>query len=532
MGYVLLWIESLAVSLLWAATMITCIAPLRRRKVLSVLIVLAPLAGYLSLTGLAGFMKYGGMLGTRFYPILALTVFFVIGASWLLHRGLGRGSEEPQRRPALSWPRRKLAIALGVAVVLHLTTFWNLDLAARQWLAAHRAEAGALALSVAPPRVSDRDNAALVYQQAFEVMGPLKSWNEASDFKFDEWARAGETDFDPQEPELREFLQRQTSVLALLRRAAEKPGCYFDRNYGRPGLDFHVSQTLHLMTASRLLALQSRCTAADGHLGAALEDVQALFSMAEHVSNEPVMISVLLSMAIESTAADALQAVLRSGQPSADELAALDVDPSVSYARCFQRAFRMEEALYLSICCHMGLGTLEPGRGMDMRGLAPLYRVFVFNEDMAVLRRTMQELHRLTVLPFHETRDDWQRFNKKLKAGSEGFIGIGNLLTPALTRLVERAVEADARHRVVRVALAMHRYRAAGGRFPDKLEDLTPEFIIAVPRDPFDGKPIKLKRTDGGLVVYSIGPDMTDQGGSTPFDRDKKTGDITFKLAP
>ena len=64
-------------------------------------------------------------------------------------------------------------------------------------------------------------------------MGPVKSFNEASDFKFDEWVRAAETDFDPQDPKLREFLQRQTSVLALLRRAAEKPGCHFDRDYGR-----------------------------------------------------------------------------------------------------------------------------------------------------------------------------------------------------------------------------------------------------------------------------------------------------------
>ena len=31
------------------------------------------------------------------------------------------------------------------------------------------------------------------------------------------------------------------------------------------------------------------------------------------------------------------------------------------------------------------------------------------------------------------------------------------------------------------------------------------------------------------LIVYSIGPDMIDDGG-TPFDRDKKTGDVTFKL--
>ncbi len=533
MGYVLLWIENLAVSLLLVATLLACIVRLRRRRrqvVLSVLVVLLPLAGYLSLTGLTGFVKYNDVFGTRFYSILALTVFFVIGASWVLYRGLGRGSEEPRRPLAVSWPRRKLAIALGVAIAVHLTTFWNLDLAARQWLAAHRAEAGALALSVAPPRVPDRENAALIYQRAFEAMGPLDSWREDWDEKWSEWA-SGETPFDPKEPRLREFLQRQTSVLALLRRAAEKPGCYFDRNYGRPRPDFHVSEVQHMMMASRLLALQSRCTAADGHLGAALKDVQVLFSMAEHVSSEPVMISLLAAIAIERLAADSLEAVLSSGQPSADELAALDVDLNVSYARCLERALRMQEAFYMSIFT-WDLSGLDPGQSGGISGASSLYRVFVFSQDVAALRQRFHELQRLTIRPYYEAKNDLDRFEAELKDGSGEFIGVGRFLMPALTLCMDSTVETDARHRVVQIALAMHRYRAAHGRFPERLEDLTPELIIAVPRDPFDGKPLRLKRTDGGPVVYSIGPDLTDQGGSVPFDRKSKTGDITFKLWP
>ena len=84
--------------------------------------------------------------------------------------GLRRQSE-PALIRAGSWPRGRLAIALSVVVALHLMTFWNLDLAARQQLASLRIEAGALALWVAPPRVPDRDNAMVLYQKAFETMG-------------------------------------------------------------------------------------------------------------------------------------------------------------------------------------------------------------------------------------------------------------------------------------------------------------------------------------------------------------------------
>jgi hypothetical protein len=537
MGYILLWIESLAVSLLLVATLVACISRLQRRWVqvlLSVLVVLLPLAAYTGLTVLAGVLSFGiGLSVARFYPSLVLTIFFAVGAGWILYRGLRREVEERRRPVAGNWPRGKLGIALGVAAALHVTTFWNLDLAARQWLAAQQAEAGALALSVAPPRVPDRDNAALVYQQAFEAMGPEASWNQLWDSRWEKWLEGETTDFNLQDPKLQDFLKQQTPVLIFLRQAAQKPGCYFDRDYGRPSLDMLLPELSRLRGAARLLALDARCRAAGGDLRTALEDVQATFAMAEHVSSEPILISLLVSISIEHVATDALQSVLTSGKASAEELAVLDVDPGFSYSRCLERAFRTEEAFELSTCCQMGVAwdnsILDPRASGGIRGAASLYRVFVLSEDVAVLRRTMSRLQGLCAQPYYEAKSGLQRFGEELRGGSRGLLA--RLVMPALLKCTEGTAEADARHRVVLLAVAMCRYRAAHGRFPDKLEDLTPELVAAVPRDPFDGKAIRLKRTGGGPVVYSIGPDMTDDGG-IPLRSQTKTGDVTFKLPP
>ena len=89
-------------------------------------------------------------------------------------------------------------------------------------------------------------------------------------------------------------------------------------------------------------------------------------------------------------------------------------------------------------------------------------------------------------------------------------------------------MEADARHRLAQVGLAMYRYRAQNGRFPQALEALAPAFIPVLPRDPYDGKPLKLKQTERGAVIYSVGPDVQDGDGSR-FDRGHKTGDLTFE---
>ncbi len=161
-------------------------------------------------------------------PLLALTLSFAAGTVWLLVKGLRSAGVEgqPAAAPvaaAASWPRGKLAIALLAAVALYCMTWWNLDLAARQQLAALRVEAGARALSVAPPRLPDRDNAAFVYQQAFAAMGRESkdddsapgawlwddAWRKAWEEKWTTWEPKGTVAFDVHDPELRRFLARQ-----------------------------------------------------------------------------------------------------------------------------------------------------------------------------------------------------------------------------------------------------------------------------------------------------------------------------------
>ncbi len=64
------------------------------------------------------------------------------------------------------------------------------------------------------------------------------------------------------------------------------------------------------------------------------------------------------------------------------------------------------------------------------------------------------------------------------------------------------------------VILAAERYRRAKGRWPTSLQDLVPQYLSSVPIDLFDGKPIKMKPTKDGIIIYSIGLDEQDDGGT------------------
>jgi hypothetical protein len=81
------------------------------------------------------------------------------------------------------------------------------------------------------------------------------------------------------------------------------------------------------------------------------------------------------------------------------------------------------------------------------------------------------------------------------------------------------------------VMLAAERFRLANERWPGSMEELVPRFLTRPIPDPYYGKPIRLRRLEGGLLIYSIGPDGVDDGGAIdPPQPGKPSPDIGFRL--
>jgi len=93
--------------------------------------------------------------------------------------------------------------------------------------------------------------------------------------------------------------------------------------------------------------------------------------------------------------------------------------------------------------------------------------------------------------------------------------------------------EGIAHLRIIRVALGVERWRLAhNGNVPDSLAELVPDCLPAIPNDPFDEKPLRYKKLASGYVIYSIGSDLTDDGGKEKPANAKDTDryDITFTV--
>ena len=79
----------------------------------------------------------------------------------------------------------------------------------------------------------------------------------------------------------------------------------------------------------------------------------------------------------------------------------------------------------------------------------------------------------------------------------------------------------------IRLQIACKLYKRKYGKYPKKLQQLVPEFIDAVPIDPFDGKPFRYSYEN--KIVYSVGPDLKDSGCTKPGQPQTEIFDRKFK---
>jgi hypothetical protein len=109
----------------------------------------------------------------------------------------------------------------------------------------------------------------------------------------------------------------------------------------------------------------------------------------------------------------------------------------------------------------------------------------------------------------------------------------GSMLTRMLMPAFGRIMQIDTRHlahlRATQTALAVERYRLTEGLLPQSLENLVPAYMEFVPKDPFDGRSLRYFTRENGFVVYSVGDDLTDEGGT---ERDSRKRDARGKTLP
>jgi len=303
-------------------------------------------------------------------------------------------------------------------------------------------------------------------------------------------------------------------------------------------LPFNSPPSFDLPSAvSNLLWYDARVRAQDGDIEGALTSVLCILSVARSYGDEPGEISQIYRRAQSWVATQALERILAQGQAPSNCLANV------------QRAFEDEESQPLFLIGvrgeraehHRIMEAIETGKLKASAVYGTLAGpVETWLEDVAgeaMYRRAhgpwirvMNQVVEIAKLPVEEQRSRLNSYLHSVNENPDIPVQV-RLLMPGVGRFAEGSWRHQTTLRCAIVALAVERFRISHGHWPDSLTSLVPEYLGKVPLDPFDGKPLRYRLLKDGVIIYSVGPDETDDGGNLDRENPIKPGtDLGFQL--
>lgn len=339
--------------------------------------------------------------------------------------------------------------------------------------------------------------------------------------------------------------RRVEQALQLARSLVGYPKGRYAIAYAPNYLSTSLAPLEETRTAARLLEFDVAARSQAGDVAGSLHSCQAILNTARSIGDEPNLIAQLIRIAIRSVTAQAAERSLALGEPSDTALVAMQeellrelAEPAGLYALRGERAhlFEMFRALEDGEITPEELSSDQPDKaGSQGPRFAQLGYLFYAN-NQAVALRFQTEAVEIIKKPPSEQVALWQRWRNETTAGDKSrYTKVSGILARLLVAPLDASGLADVRSKAnlgTCVALiTVERFRRSRGRWPDSLDEVERTFAITLPRDPYVGQAFRLKRTDDGVVVYSVSSDRTDNGGALNNRRPDQVGaDLGYRL--
>ncbi|MCI0379357.1 MAG: hypothetical protein L0215_17240 [Gemmataceae bacterium] len=265
------------------------------------------------------------------------------------------------------------------------------------------------------------------------------------------------------------------------------------------------------------LAADAVLKAQKGNVPGACLSARAALNAGRSFGDEPFTVSTLVRINCVLLACAALERVLAQGDASDADLAKIHKLLEMEWQEdLFARAVRTERGVLHQIF------RLLDSKKLDFKFIAALseqkastaVRAFGFignsqNSAHTWGLRYANQAQKIIKMPVHEQFEAIE----KLQADYFDLPEVAKLLTPNWKKFHGNTfLRGKAQVACGMLGVALERYRQKHGRWPDKLDALQPDFLGDVPPDPFDGQPLRYRKTKNGVVVYSIGPSKAMQG--------------------
>jgi hypothetical protein len=371
-------------------------------------------------------------------------------------------------------------------------------------------------------------------------------------------------------PVIEGWIKENAKSLAVVTEASQRTRLYvppIDRSEPSGIMSMGLSICPFFRESIKAMTARALLKAGSGNVEGAWADLLTVHRLARLLAQQNMLVHILLGTAVDGMTWSAEKAIVGSGNLTAKQARVFRADleslpemPEV--ARCLdvdERLFALDCVMMLTRFSHNGGNgitqalrriTFLPGEfPLALREEAgDLQNVIDWDEILrranVACDRTVAAMKKPTFALRKEamqslTEED-DRATERLAEGNRQNTllrsATGKVVSPEekrrqLTQILDDILQSGSmrslskcdelllmttmNRRIVILALAIAEYKAEKGKFPAKLDDLVPGYVKEIPEDFFSGKPLVYKVNDDGkgYVLYSVGPNMKDDGG-------------------
>ncbi|MGA2246803.1 MAG: hypothetical protein ABSH48_17565 [Verrucomicrobiota bacterium] len=335
-------------------------------------------------------------------------------------------------------------------------------------------------------------------------------------------------------------------AIEALRQAAQRPQARLPLAYEK-GLE-DIGNLLPWLSIEkrwiRVLQLRTLAELQAGQSQPALEDIKLSLRLADTLRGQPFFISHLVRVAMVAITIQPIYEGIAGQRWNSAQLADLDTALAAEdFLADYQRAMRGERTCALAsietmrATREMTSSAGENGNEIVTNSLRWTPSAFFYQSELA-----FAEKYDRFILPLANPTNRTISL-ATYRAGEKDFQThqfspykiLERMAFPSVSKAISKFAQAQTHVDLARVVCALERRRLAHGDYPDTLDPLAPELIPSLPHDIVNGQPLHYRRTnDGGYVLYSVGWNESDDGGTVVSDKkgriDYEKGDWVWQL--
>ncbi|MEO5804092.1 MAG: hypothetical protein ABIR24_11245 [Verrucomicrobiota bacterium] len=337
-------------------------------------------------------------------------------------------------------------------------------------------------------------------------------------------------------------LSKYDATIQELRAASQLPFSRFPLGYEEDNPAMIVLPHLSLFRQIALM-LQLRAVAELelGQTEKALDDIKLILRLTKTIRNEPIFISHLVRMSVLQIGLQPVWQGLAEQRWSDAQLLTLETEFSqFDFLADYLFAIRSERIMSIG-----AIDFMKRSRDFEMLAYSGedelwesgkvvssiLYRLapsgWFEQNKISISRMNYEYLLPIVDMEKHVISLSTVAKAKKAleKLPPSPFTWFDRLFLPALGSIPPKFAYAESVTDMARIACALESYRLAHESFPETLAALTPKFLEKIPHDIINGQSLNYRlTTNGQFILYSVGWNGTDDGGSIVMGKGKTPG--------